>query len=689
MRRLGFSHHMLGGVIACAFLLMGTGSRAQFPTKNLLDVGFDMPVTLRFKPAVTNGLTPPLTYKWSQVAGRAVTLTPNKKVANPSFTTGPLTDFVDLEPQVGLVPINTENVDDSTYEFQVIATGATGVRTGRVLVVAASTSPAQPNLPLGVNQYFQAAAGEPSNSWTLVSQPAGSTALLVGANTAAPSLRPDLEGDYVVRDNVTGTNLTVTGATYVGWKTCAPCHGPNPTVPPSFGIPQVGGWKQTKHASMAKRGLNGKLGSEPYDPSCFACHTVGFNTAPRAVNGGFDDVARAVGWQFPATPSSTNYAALPAALKDLANIQCENCHGPGSLHPGARSINLDVGVCATCHQNGFDDHARPAEWKLSPHFTTDDPVKFGHAVNSCATKCHNPQGFIDATRGDPPPATPAIGKISCAVCHDPHNGTTPHLLRVFDSVTLGDLTLGNGTVTLTSQGPSALCMYCHNGRALPLQLSGAGTNAAPVYLASLPHESTAAEMLNGIGGVTFGHDLGNSPHQSIVQCVDCHMHPVSIDAGGGVTSGDHTFSMTDRITGADNVATCNRCHAGEEVITDFDAILPLSGDYDGDGVVAGVQTETQGLLDLLTAKLLDSGVHSLAGYPFWSGFATNNPALFAAQRAAVWNHDLVQNERSFGVHNTQYAVALLQLTWTVLNTNLTGDVTATFPIVFPNATIRY
>ena len=153
---------------------------------------------------------------------------------------------------------------------------------------------------------------------------------------------------------------------------------------------------------MAQRGVDGLLGSF-YNESCFACHTLGNNKAPLAVNGGFDDVQQQLGWAFPTVLQVGNYAAMPAKLQNLANIQCENCHGPGSQHPGEESASLDVAVCATCHQDG-DFHNRPKQWSLGPHGVDDGylSVSIGEAPNASCSKCHSPASFVDNLKGKAP-----------------------------------------------------------------------------------------------------------------------------------------------------------------------------------------------------------------------------------------------------------------------------------------------
>ena len=382
-----------------------------------------------------------------------------------------------------------------------------------------------------------------------------------------------MEGDYVLQLTVTGggqTNssfVTVRGATYVGVSTCASCHGTSPQVGLSdYYTP----WSQTKHATMAQRGVDGLLGSD-YNESCFACHTVGYNKSPLATNGNFYAVQQALGWKFPTVLQVGNYAAMPAALQDKANISCESCHGPGSQHPGAESANLDVAVCAQCHQENAEDNQRVEQWQLGPHGADDKylEVSLSEAANPSCTKCHSPTSFVDNLKGKALTRLEA-GRLTCQACHDPHNlakfPAEAHQVRVYDTVTLDDSVNPTSPPVLTGQGTSALCMYCHNARRSP----------PPTYSSAntLAHESTATDVLLGIrastnvqaivSGVTntiASVTLENSAHSGVAKCINCHMYDAGVN-----TVGNHTFSVTDRLTGEDNLAACNQCHAGVDPV---------------------------------------------------------------------------------------------------------------------------
>ncbi|MBI5057957.1 MAG: hypothetical protein HZB61_15210 [Nitrospirae bacterium] len=100
--------------------------------------------------------------------------------------------------------------------------------------------------------------------------------------------------------------------TYLGVAKCAECHQPF-----------VEGWKDTRHAgAFASLERVGK--SE--DPECIKCHVVGFGE-----EGGF--------YSFQTTP-------------DLANVQCEVCHGPGKEHLKDFDKSLTPvteSACLRCH----------------------------------------------------------------------------------------------------------------------------------------------------------------------------------------------------------------------------------------------------------------------------------------------------------------------------------------------------
>jgi uncharacterized CHY-type Zn-finger protein len=107
-------------------------------------------------------------------------------------------------------------------------------------------------------------------------------------------------------------------------------------------------------------------------------------------------------------------------------VQCEDCHGGGSLHWGFGPIpypNPPAAPCNVCHlKNGFDD-TRHANANLTPdgsfsQITTT--TNLGRHIQECSV-CHNPNqrftfGYQDALV-KPSPSNLPDPKVACAACH--------------------------------------------------------------------------------------------------------------------------------------------------------------------------------------------------------------------------------------------------------------------------------
>ncbi len=347
-------------------------------------------------------------------------------------------------------------------------------------------------------------------------------------------------------------------------------------------------WSGTRHATSLERAIDGEV-SEYYFSHCIGCHTVGYDET--AVNDGFDDVTQEVGWTYPETLSAGNWESLATnypRLANLANTQCENCHGPGSEHSGRRegiAVSLRIDGGAVCHNPLRQD--RTVQWDRAGHADTN----YGTASDERCARCHLGQGCIDNLDGKNVVAE-GLQKVTCPICHDPHDATHKHQLRVFDTVTLPD-----GT-QVTDVGPSALCMTCHNGGVGPEEMH----NDEPM----LPRGNTASEMMVGAGGYNYGQAIEDSAHTSVIQsCVDCHMAPTpgmddmgtpgdigdDVPLPGHNQVGEHTFSMTwngdtpdDPADDVESIAACTGCH---EKLSSFNR--KVVDDYDDDGKTGGIQ----------------------------------------------------------------------------------------------------
>jgi hypothetical protein len=546
-------------------------------------------------------------------------------------------------------------------------------------------------------------------AWTLTSQPVGSVAALqpspLGTNVPVYEpgdrpvfqvagrmlLRPDVTGQYTVGATVTTategtTNLTfqVTAGKYVGVNTCALCH--------SGGLiakDMVQSWQTTAHSKIFSQGIDGLLGH--YSQSCLQCHTVGYDTNTNAVNDGFDDIATQTGWVFPTVLTNGNFAAMPPALQNLANIQCENCHGPGSEHAAALgntnvvnwprlSKTVSSGDCNQCH-DAPTHHVKGTEWYISGH-ANGSRIPTGAGRNACVA-CHTSNGFL--ARVDPSVTTTnvAYAALGCQTCHEPHGMTSPtnnpHLLRALSNVTMPD-----GTV-VTNAGEGALCLQCHHTRN-----GAAATNVAnyqqgnPTWMGGSSfgvHDSPQGDMIEGINAITYGQTLPSSAHRFTVTnlCVGCHMQASATDPTDPsfVKAGGHTFHMsytqvsTNGVTNVvDKVDACVQCHGP---IKGFD--MPVE-DYNGDGVIEGVQTEVQHLLDQLSTMLPNSTYVASGNYVADGLVKSSISAKTNWQTKflnAAYNWQFVNNDGSKGVHNAPFATALLKASMADLSGDANND----------------
>ncbi|MBU0475402.1 MAG: T9SS type A sorting domain-containing protein [Bacteroidetes bacterium] len=524
------------------------------------------------------------------------------------------------------------------------------------------------NVGRGTQIYLKATSSvalSGTQTWT-VTKPFGSTAAfgvkqVLDTNAVAIVFKPDLKGTYVIvfADGGVSDTITINSGTYLSASggNCALCHS---------GMAEK--WNETGHATALTRGLNGLKGDH-FGPNCVSCHSTGYDK--NASNNGFDDFS----FVFPDSlfdgQADITAALYPDAM-ERANIQCESCHGPASEHFSVTTdnkidISLDAKVCAVCHDSGTH-HVFPAQWDASGEDATEfDGRGFhgGHAAgafvastdrNGCSP-CHSGAGYVQWVKeGRPvdanglPAATavrPEATNISCAVCHDPHDATNLYQLRQANTQ------LGDGTpITFEKYGTGAQCMECHRSRREAKTYASNPNNASTHYGA---HHGPQADMLIGANYPDFGYDLPTSPHAlGGNSCVDCHMAgEAAVDANSNpILVGGHSFNMNNA-EGEDHVEACAPCHGDvgasfKEKKYFFNGIA----DHDGDGVAEGVQEEVRGLMVELAAFLPKDANGNVI-----MSSKSNSPAVMKAGYSYMW----VDEDRSFGIHNPAFTVAMLKV----------------------------
>lgn len=517
-------------------------------------------------------------------------------------------------------------------------------------------------------------------TWIFSTKPSGSNATFgpvkdLDTSNQLITFIPDVAGTYVIEFGSSGdvALLTINAAVYWGVEggpvSCKTCH--QNTI---NNVPDVyNSWVNTGHASDTKRAFDGELSSY-FRQSCMPCHSTAYDV--NAANDGFDDFP----FVFPTVFQPGMYDSLSVLYPDAmarANIQCEACHGPGSNHLSAidqskidKSVSAEV--CNYCHDASGTHHVIGDQWNHSGHDATEfDGRGFhgGHAVgafvisadrNGCSP-CHSGSGFIQWIKeGRPvdalglPAATtirPPATNISCAACHDPHDATNTHQLRSVES------SLGDGTLlTEDLYGTGTACMTCHRSRRDAKTYASNPSNQSAHYGA---HHGPQADMLVGKNAPDYGIEFPTSPHGIAGgnACVDCHMVGEKTDGNGNpLPVGGHTFNMNDT-EGNDHVEACAPCHGNVgSSFKDKKYYVNGNADLDGNGVAQGLQLEIHGLMENL-GELLP---HDANGNVSITNSNADSVALTPAIMRAGYVYFWVEEDRSFGIHNPAFTLALLK-----------------------------
>ena len=624
----------------------------------------------------------------------ALTFAPVQQVAAQSPTATPVPPVAKLTV-VG-IPANAALPNAITATLSYITDTAVGAAKTNVAVSTSGLS----NVPINVPVSLQVAAVDPKNTgtptWSLTA-PSGSKATITG--TMFARFTPDVVGAYMVSVSLKGPNGTsntefafFNAGTYLGddATNCKTCHGTKVTE-----------WAKTPHSHIFSDEIDNKLTPNVdthYTENCARCHTVGY-FLPAANNGGFTDAEAKNNWKFPTwaqinaagkKTGPSNFDAAPADVKAMANIQCENCHGPASEHvkTGANvmAVSFKNDVCNACHAGG-GTHIKGLEEAFSKHTTGASFEEVTGPSEQACQRCHSGAGFASFVANPTNPAawdSMDTSYIGCSACHDPHSDANYAQLRIVGK-----------PVAVPFQGAkdvglSGICETCHNNR------SSSGDDyvkAAPGN--STPHYSSAAEMLTGVGGYTYGQTIPDSPHGMMVgaapvpnpatpgtflwsastdtkgnvpgPCVYCHMYPTTAMTDTNYMKvGDHSFNTVSPDGKTDYTAACKSCHG---VLPDFN--VKAKADYDGNGKVEGDQDEIKGLLNATWKALEAKGFKKVqTGYPYAT--TPTGADLTASLKGAwynyryiygtMWSADGEGNQgAASAVHNFKRSCALLQL----------------------------
>jgi predicted CXXCH cytochrome family protein len=427
-------------------------------------------------------------------------------------------------------------------------------------------------------------------------------------------------------------------ATYKGVDYCKTCHGPG-----GMGGDYYTGWKETGHGSdltnRSYHGSNINIFTQS-GGSCQKCHVVGYNNLTLD------------GWDKSQPWNSTHNSALQG-------IQCENCHGPGSEHTGTSS-----GIIANptpeqscngdgqsfCHGPGGHDGpmAGTTAWNASLHSPANEKAleEPEHYMNAACSKCHSPSQYdpdINSTNPDYNISKEEYRGVSCSDCHEMHGDQYEGQLK---------------------HPVEEACTVCHT------------TDKAAAIPGKSPGHRSQKEMFLGIQGANVTGTKGMPG----VECVDCHMWYTPAPVRGTYLSQYSGYPLNSDHSMNPTAEACAACHS-----TIGNSMPAYAMPPNANGVNATNWTNWDSFLTKYkkevevwnttiedwqaeTIPLLASATENttLAKAAIDSAKAnkTKDSATLAQATAlwgdAYWNYKLVESDKSNGVHNHDFAMALLR-----------------------------
>ena len=407
--------------------------------------------------------------------------------------------------------------------------------------------------------------------------------------------------------------------------------------------------------------------------SCLSCHTVGYGLPT-----GFVSQSK--------TPQ-------------LANVQCENCHGPAANHQAnpddptvVPQVELAATVCGGCHTGPMQPTYE--EWNTSGHAAVvpDALQTMSSSTNNISScgRCHSGSVRLALINGQNPVAlTNDLNvAITCVVCHDPHStNANPAQVRnpLFSTNYFSLATTDVFTNVYAANTNINLCAQCHNSR-----------GAAWTDTSRAPHRSlqynfllgSVGQLWNGVtdSPATFNPGthagLPASAQNSISgtfyltnQCVSCHMQPDAPPA----TTHSHTFEVASH-------DVCLNCHStdpgqsGPGISNEVTTVMVLLNKWAATQAPAALQTNGAVVWEYTTPGGLIWQTNSSGYVTGWtqadqvnfSGPDAAGQALIPDNiKKARFDLYLVVNDGSLGAHNWIFALNLLSAAQNLVSQELT------------------
>jgi hypothetical protein len=342
---------------------------------------------------------------------------------------------------------------------------------------------------------------------------------------------------------------------------------------------------------------------------------------------------------------STTPAWTPQPITDFLNI-------PTPTSPQSMVYYKDpdgnlLPWSARGHEEGATQYS---EWAMEGHAESLDDLKALMGPNPPASclECHSADYRL-AEEGEKPTGAEAKHGVTCVVCHDPH---TPGEETSFWNEER------NPQLTMPRE---ELCVDCHNGHIAE------GTTAVPGTEVHHPMQ----EMMEGRGAI--GVPAG-SPSVHKDACVQCHMVPTQYDRNAvPMTGANHIFAVVEPGIAKESLSTGNIGPTGDSIkrpmpnsscgVCHAKANDPYATYLDGvfENRQEQMQTwDAQAGTELLAAAGrmgYTTIAGAVAGINKKAQDQWNDSEL--AFMSAFTNRTFIETEGSWGIHNWEYARAII------------------------------
>ena len=294
--------------------------------------------------------------------------------------------------------------------------------------------------------------------------------------------------------------------------------------------------------------------------------------------------------------------------------------GPQGEAGSMAEFALSELTCTECHNDTTLIFSKQSQFYRHSLHGTGDSYERG-ASSRCAG-CHGSEGPSarisagDLPHGETVQNVENVSPMNCRTCHQIHTTYTGEDFALVGDGAPVKFEYTDGTF---DGGAGNLCAQCHQIRNEKPEVVDGNIDVSSSRFGT--HHGAEGQMLMGEGalGAVAGSPSG---HYKMVEntCVACHMGEAD----------NHTFEPDE--------AVCQACH-GEDVES-FD--------------INGVQTEVQAMLDELLTLFTEQGYIDEANGRWVTGVYSEDVAN------AMWNYKFVLEDQSLGVHNAEYAKAMLQ-----------------------------